>query len=70
MFGTNECEYTLHFNTYNPPKDIEAKEKEAEEDEGPIVERKCPQCGNNKMSYATLQLVGFTFSFYRNLFKT
>lgn len=24
--------------------------------EGSIVERKCPQCGNEKMSYATLQL--------------
>uniref|UniRef100_A0A336LXJ7 DNA-directed RNA polymerase subunit n=1 Tax=Culicoides sonorensis TaxID=179676 RepID=A0A336LXJ7_CULSO len=58
VFGTNECEYTLHFNTYNPPKEktAEMKKQEAEEDEGPIVERKCPQCGNNKMSYATLQL--------------
>lgn len=24
--------------------------------EGPIVERRCPKCGNDTMSYATLQL--------------
>ncbi|KAG6462179.1 hypothetical protein O3G_MSEX013099 [Manduca sexta] len=24
--------------------------------EGPVVERRCPKCGNDKMSYATLQL--------------
>ncbi|XP_063706677.1 DNA-directed RNA polymerase I subunit RPA12 [Culicoides brevitarsis] len=58
VFGTNECEYTLHFNTYHPPKekDLVALKKDQDEDEGPIVERKCPQCGNTKMSYATLQL--------------
>lgn len=26
------------------------------EADGPIVERLCPKCGNDKMSYATLQL--------------
>lgn len=27
-----------------------------EEADGPVVDRKCPQCQNDKMSYATLQL--------------
>lgn len=45
--------YTIPFNTYVKPK---VAKKEEEEDEGPIVERLCPKCGNEKMSYATLQL--------------
>lgn len=57
MFGTNECRYIIHFNDYEKPKETRFKaEKEDDEEEGPIVERKCSNCGNNKMSYATLQL--------------
>lgn len=47
-----ESEYTIHFNSYKP----RAVKQEKEEDEGPIIERKCPKCSNDKMSYATLQL--------------
>ncbi|XP_055716324.1 DNA-directed RNA polymerase I subunit RPA12 [Phlebotomus papatasi] len=50
--GKMESEYTIHFNTYKP----RAVKQEREEDEGPIIERKCPKCSNDKMSYATLQL--------------
>ncbi|XP_078038808.1 RNA polymerase I subunit RpI12 [Augochlora pura] len=54
-FGDMAMTYTVHFNdndTYTSEK-----QKDDEEDaEGPIVERKCPQCQNDKMSYATLQL--------------
>ncbi|XP_055677609.1 DNA-directed RNA polymerase I subunit RPA12 [Lutzomyia longipalpis] len=50
--GKMESEYTIHFNTYKP---VVKKEKDAEA-EGPVIERKCPKCGNDKMSYATLQL--------------
>lgn len=57
VFGKNECEYTIEFNKYTrKSKADKLKEIKNEEDEGPVVERKCPQCGNNKMSYATLQL--------------
>lgn len=48
--------YTLHFNsvdTYKTGKQIHTNEDDAD---GPVVERQCPQCQNNKMSYATLQL--------------
>lgn len=50
-----EMSYTIHFNTKNTY--ASSKHKDEEEDaDGPVVERKCPQCQNNKMSYATLQL--------------
>ncbi|XP_067625044.1 DNA-directed RNA polymerase I subunit RPA12 [Eurosta solidaginis] len=56
VFGAQEVEYTIHFNSYDPGK-VSAKTKiEANEAEGPIVERKCPKCGHMQMSYATLQL--------------
>lgn len=48
-----KTDFTINFNMYVKPK---AAKKEADEDEGPIVERLCPKCGNEKMSYATLQL--------------
>lgn len=47
-----EVEYMIHFNTAR----AEEKEDKDEGDEGPVVERICPNCGNDKMSYATLQL--------------
>lgn len=53
VFGDMKTNFTIQFRTYtkssNPAK-IE------ENDEGPVVERLCPKCGNDKMSYATLQL--------------
>lgn len=48
--------HTIHFNnkhTYGSAKDHEDSEDEAD---GPVVERRCPQCQNDQMSYATLQL--------------
>lgn len=47
--------YTIHFNKTNVYT-LSKQNDEKEEAEGPIVERKCPQCQNDKMSYATLQL--------------
>lgn len=52
MFGDMKSEFTIPFNTYKKQK--EAKKEDA--DEGPVVERVCPKCGNDNMSYATLQL--------------
>lgn len=49
-----KTEFTIPFNTYVKRKTAAAKVEDA--DEGPIVERVCPKCGNDKMSYATLQL--------------
>lgn len=48
--------YTIEFNKKNVYGSSKEKNDVMEEAEGPIVERKCPQCQNDKMSYATLQL--------------
>lgn len=48
-------EYTIHFNKITD-ESRNRDQDDNEEIEGPVVERKCPKCGNNKMSYATLQL--------------
>lgn len=55
VFGDMIMTVSLNFNskyTYEF-----TQEADDEDDvEGPVVERGCPQCQNNKMSYATLQL--------------
>ncbi|XP_055904751.1 DNA-directed RNA polymerase I subunit RPA12 [Eupeodes corollae] len=56
VFGEMEVEYTIHFNSYDPEKKGTKIKQEKEEPDGPVVERRCPKCGFNKMSYATLQL--------------
>lgn len=53
VFGKMENEYTIHFNRY---EDVRPKKEEDGEDEGPVIERKCSKCSNERMSYATLQL--------------
>lgn len=53
VFGDMKTNFTIAFNTYSKSKNVAKKE---EGDEGPVVERTCPKCGNEKMSYATLQL--------------
>lgn len=46
--------YTIYFNS---PEKFQSKNKKIEDtSDGPIVERKCPKCQNEKMSYATVQL--------------
>ncbi|GLV34045.1 RNA polymerase I subunit H [Carabus blaptoides fortunei] len=59
VFGNMEVKYTIHFNSKEAysknSKDVK-KRKEQDSDEGPVVDRRCQKCGNEKMSYATLQL--------------
>ncbi|XP_014469659.1 PREDICTED: DNA-directed RNA polymerase I subunit RPA12 isoform X1 [Dinoponera quadriceps] len=55
IFGDMAMTHTLHFNSKHTYRS--AKEADNEDSaEGPVVERRCPQCQNDKMSYATLQL--------------
>ncbi|KAK9730463.1 Transcription factor S-II (TFIIS) [Popillia japonica] len=58
VFGDKKIQYTIYFNSQEAlAKNVDRKnQKSNEEDEGPVVDRKCPKCGNDKMSYATLQL--------------
>ena len=55
-FGDMAISYTIRFNEANVYGSAKQKDDDEEETEGPVVERKCPQCQNDKMSYATLQL--------------
>ena len=54
LFSDTETSYTVVFNK----RDINKNKKKAgdDEEEGPTVDRKCPKCGFEKMSYAALQL--------------
>lgn len=55
VFGDMAYTYKIVFNNvdaYASTKEVE----DEDETEGPVVDRKCPQCNNDKMSYATLQL--------------
>lgn len=54
VFGSNEVEYKIIFNTYEP-KSVKVKQ-EKDDEEGPAIERLCKNCGHNKMTYAALQL--------------
>ncbi|XP_012533686.1 DNA-directed RNA polymerase I subunit RPA12 [Monomorium pharaonis] len=58
VFGDMNMLHTIHFNNKYTYADASDKKDEDSEDDadGPVVERQCPQCQNNKMSYATLQL--------------
>lgn len=52
-FAETETSYTVKFNK----KETSLKKKQGDdEDLGPIVDRKCPKCGHEQMSYAALQL--------------
>lgn len=56
VFGKMESSYTIHFNNLPESGVLQPKLKNSDEAEGPIVERRCPACKNETMSYATLQL--------------
>ncbi|GJQ68884.1 hypothetical protein Trydic_g6079 [Trypoxylus dichotomus] len=58
VFGNKRVHYTINFNSQEAfANNIDTKNsKENKEDDGPVVERRCPKCGNSQMSYATLQL--------------
>jgi len=49
-FKESEVVYSVKFNKVKRPK------KKTEDADGPVIERTCPKCGNDKMSFATLQL--------------
>lgn len=53
VLNNAEVRYTIYFNARDTYGD---KSKKESGDDGPIIDRKCPKCGNDKMSYATLQL--------------
>lgn len=48
--------YTIHFNSRDSLAAKASSKEDGDEDEGAVVDRKCPHCGNEKMSYTALQL--------------
>ncbi|KAF5299195.1 hypothetical protein FQA39_LY02368 [Lamprigera yunnana] len=55
--GNAKIKYTIHFNEIEAyTKNLKEEKQKDLQDDGPIVDRKCPKCDNDKMSYATLQL--------------
>lgn len=56
-FGKMKVKYTIPFNSSASfISNNKEKEKSETDQDGPVVDRKCPKCGNETMSYATLQL--------------
>lgn len=56
VFGSMEMSYRVPFTDRKTCKTSKREDEDEEKPDGPIVERQCPQCKNDKMSYATLQL--------------
>lgn len=58
VFDNITVKYTIHFNSADSVSEngSQSNQNTEEDYDGPVVERKCPKCGNHKMSYATLQL--------------
>ncbi|XP_015185305.1 PREDICTED: DNA-directed RNA polymerase I subunit RPA12 [Polistes dominula] len=56
VYGNMAMSYTIHFQSKNAYTRLKETDENDQNGDGPVVERLCPQCGNEKMSYATLQL--------------
>jgi len=55
LFDEKVIKYTVRFNSQeNTVK--KKKSKDVDHADGPIIERKCPKCGHDLMSYAAIQL--------------
>ena len=55
LFDEKEVRYIVHFNSQENTKK-KKRSKEDEQADGPVIERKCPKCGHERMSYAAIQL--------------
>ena len=51
-----EVKYTVNLNTKSNYQEESMLKKTRNDAEGPVVERTCSKCGNDTMSYASLQL--------------
>ena len=55
-FADAETRYEVVFHRRDDMEQRRKKGGDDEAKEGPTIERRCPACGHEKMSYATLQL--------------
>lgn len=51
-----EVKYVIEFNTKSDYIEEQQLKSAQSKTDGPLVERRCPRCGNDTMSYASLQL--------------
>nr|SVE94030.1 EOG090X0LKA [Scapholeberis mucronata] len=51
-----EVKYVVEFNSRSEYIEEQQLKSAQSKSDGPIVERRCPKCGNDTMSYASLQL--------------
>ncbi|KAF7998267.1 hypothetical protein HCN44_009665 [Aphidius gifuensis] len=56
VFGDLAMKYTIKFNNIDTYANDKNTLDDDEDADGPVVERKCSECGNDQMSYATVQL--------------
>lgn len=62
LFTDTTSQYTVVFNKalgHKGQKKKKVREGDSDNEdpaEGPIVDRRCPKCGHERMSYAALQL--------------
>lgn len=56
VFQEAQVKYSVHFNTRSDYKEESKLKANRSRTEGPVVERRCPRCGCDTMSYASLQL--------------
>ena len=70
LYDEKVIQYTVKFNAVQVPKvnirglnDVSTQPvppsqaaKKEEGEEGPVIDRKCPKCNSEKMSYAAIQL--------------
>jgi len=55
LFDEKISTYIVHFNSQENTK-VRRKKKGGDQADGPVIERKCPKCGHDQMSYAAIQL--------------
>jgi len=55
LFDEKISTYIVHFNSQENTA-VRRKKKGDDQADGPVIERKCPKCGHDQMSYAAIQL--------------
>ena len=56
LFDEKIVTYVINFNSLENTAVKKKKKEEDDQADGPVIERKCPKCGHDKMSYAAIQL--------------
>jgi len=55
LFDEKIIQYTVKFNSQENTA-VKKNSSKNDQADGPVIERKCPKCGHDQMSYAAIQL--------------